>query len=256
MRLQDVVHHRRGPGSLAAAVDIGDDRRPLAAGRKSRPEAADPILDRGDRGLVDDRDRTDSARERSAHELARLSAALHVVARDVRDDLAVLGRAGDIGREHRDPGLVGLDDRAADRLRIVRGQDDRRDLLRDEILDLTLLFGIVARGVDDGDGVSVLGRFGLHSGLHVLVELRFSILHREPDRLAARRCRSACRGARTARRCGGRGGRRVRRFGAAGENNREGARENERLLHTVESDAGSVRGTPAKGLSTSELPRT
>ena len=38
------------------------------------------------------------------------------------------------------------------------------DLLRDEVLDLALLLGVVAGRVDDVDRVAVLGGLGLHPG--------------------------------------------------------------------------------------------
>src|SRR5580658_11053675 len=161
VRLQDVVHRRGGLGALAAAVDVGDDLHPRAAARERRLEAAHPILDRGDLGLVEDRDRPARAGDLT-HQRAGLLAALDVVAGDVGDDRALLRLAGDVGGENRDVGVVGLDDRAADRLRVVRGEDDRVDLLGDEVLDLTLLLDVVPRGVDDVDPIAVLSGLGLH----------------------------------------------------------------------------------------------
>ena len=67
--------------------------------------------------------------DRLADQLAGLEAALHVVAGDVRDDVTLAARAGDVGGKDRNAGVVRLDDRAADRLRIVRRQNDRIDRL-------------------------------------------------------------------------------------------------------------------------------
>jgi len=121
-------HRRVGLRALAAAVDVGDDRH-ARAGCNRLLEPFDAIEDRGHLGLVDDRDRAGVARQAGAHQLPGLSPALDVVAGDVGDDLAVLGRVRDVGREDGDPGLVRLDDRPADGVRIVRGQHDRGDLL-------------------------------------------------------------------------------------------------------------------------------
>src|ERR1700681_4556600 len=207
VRLQDVFHRRGRLRALAAAVDVGDHRH-AGAGLDALFEALDAVLDRGDLGLVDDRDRADVARQRRAHQLAGLHAALYAVAGDMRHYLAVFVRARDVGREHGYVRLVRLDDRATDGLRVVRGEDDRGDLLRDEILDLTLLLGVVARCVDDGDRVADLGSLAFHAGFHVLVDLGLAVLDRDPDRLTPAR-------ARTRGRAGvGRRGRRARGAGA------------------------------------------
>ena len=113
-------------------------------------------------------------------------------------DLSLPGRVRDIGGKHRDVRVVRLDDRAADRLRVIRRQYDRCNLLRDEVLDLTLLFGIVAARVDDRYAVAVLRRLRLHSRFHLFVELRFAILNGDADRFGALRRRGA--GRRIARR--------------------------------------------------------
>ena len=156
-------------------------------------------------------------------------------------------------------GLVRLDDRAADRLRVVRREHDRRDLLRDEVLDLTLLLGVVARRVDDVDRVAVLARPRASS--------RTPCPGRTAPRGSGSRRRSSCRPT-AAGAAGGRSRglasvvvvvdvrRGVRRLGAAGDGQRESARENEGLLHTVGPDAGSGARTPASAGRASELPRT
>ena len=140
-------------------IDVGDDRHVGAELRERCLEAFHAILHAGDFRLVDDRDRA-GLPDRRADQLAGLGAALHVVAGDVRDDLALAARAGDVGGEDRNAGVVRLDDRAADRLRIVGRQHDRVDLFRDEVFDLALLLGVIAIGIDDDELVAVFCRLG------------------------------------------------------------------------------------------------
>jgi hypothetical protein len=90
-------------------------------------------------------------------------------------------RARDVRREHRDARLVRLDDRRADSFAVHRRQDDRIDLLADEVLDLRRLLIGVAIGIDERDRVAVFHGLGLHAGFHVLVELRFEVLNGDAD---------------------------------------------------------------------------
>src|SRR5579875_834659 len=202
--LQQVLHYGTRLGALAAAADVGDDLGGGAILSERLFEALDAILHAGYFGLVDDRDRAGVIRQPGAHQLSRFRPALHVVARDVRDDGALLCGARDVCREDGDFCLVCLHDCAADGLRIIRRQDDGVGLLRDEVLDLGLLFGVVAAGIDDVERVAVFGRFALHAGDHRLVELRFHVLNRDVDRLSAAAGRRCCTLTRRAGRAGAR----------------------------------------------------
>ena len=187
----------------------------MARRRKAGFEALDAILNARDLGLVDDRNASARGSERGAQQFRRLRAALHVIARDVRDDFALLRAVRDVGREDGHVRVVRLDDRATDRLRIVRREHDRGDLLRNEIFDLTLLLRIVATRIDDDDGVPVFRGLRLHAGFHIFIELRFAILDGDADRFRSARGRT-----RVARR-GRRRGRCIGTPTARGERERE-----------------------------------
>ncbi len=64
-------------------------------------EAFDAILDARDFGFVDDRDAA-ALTDGLANQLSGLKAALHVIAGDMRDDVALATRARDVGGEDRE----------------------------------------------------------------------------------------------------------------------------------------------------------
>jgi len=194
--LEDVAGVAAGLIPRSARVDVGDNRDGGAVLCDCSLKSFDAILDASDFGLVDDRDAPASA-QGLTDQGAGLITSLHVVAGDVRDDLALLARTRDVRGKDWNARRVGLGDRAADRLRIVRRENDGVDTLRYKIFYLALLLGIVAAGIDDDERVAVFRGRGSHARFHVLVELRLTILNRDADRLVTRTGRAR------RRRCGG-----------------------------------------------------
>src|SRR6516164_4540137 len=196
MRLEDVAGVAAGLIPRSARVDVVDNRDGGAVLCYCSLKSFDAILDASAFGLVDDRDAPASA-QGLTDQGAGLITSLHVVAGDVRDDLALFARTRDVRGKDWNARRVGLGDRAADRLRIVRRENDGVDTLRYKIFYLALLLGIVAAGIDDGERVAVFRGRGSHARFHVLVELRLTILNRDADRLVTRTGRAR------RRRCGG-----------------------------------------------------
>ena len=124
-------------------------------------------------------------------QLAGLEAALHVVAGDVRDDLALVARARDVGGKDRDVRVVRLDDRAADRLRIVRRQTIASTFFEMKSSTWLCCLALSRFASTTIEVVAVFCGLRAHAGFHVLIELRFAILNRNADRLAARSDRRA-----------------------------------------------------------------
>ena len=72
--------------------------------------------------------------------------------------VGALGGDERVDRDDRDPGRDGLVDRRVERVRIVRVDDDRVDVGRDQVADVGQLTGRVRVVVDDGDLVDLAGR--------------------------------------------------------------------------------------------------
>ena len=130
-------------------------------------EAGDTVAHARHGGLVEDHD-VAAAAEAPRDVLAQKLAALAVVAGDMRDDRAAVGR--DVGREHGDVGAVRFFDGAGDAARVDGRDHDRVHALRDEVLDLRGLSRQIALARHDleVDAQTVGGL--LHAAAQVLIE--------------------------------------------------------------------------------------
>jgi hypothetical protein len=80
----------------------------------------------------------------------RLGAEVGVLDLVVRQVVGALGGHERVDRDDLDAGLDGLIDRRVERIRIVRVDDDRVDVLGDQVADVGQLTGRVRVVVDDG----------------------------------------------------------------------------------------------------------
>ena len=196
-------------------------------------------------------------------------AAAEVVGGDLRDDLRVAAAVGDVDGKDGDAGGIRFGDHRADRLGVAGGENDRRYLADDEVLDLIPLLGDILVGADDLSVERLLARLG---GDRVADELEEWIVEREQrdaDRAGRHPAGGTGRGA-ARRRIGlgalrplrpGRGSRlrtahwhkqhRRRAECEAGDETTTGQGRDDASHAKTPGDRGHVRMTPPTGLPSS-----
>jgi hypothetical protein len=187
--IQHVGGDLKGPVPNTVPIHVGHDLD-LRVGLQHLPKALDPVQGGGHDRLVDDRHLALGI-EQLDQVLTGKPSAGDVVGRNVRHHLTAEGR--DVGREHRDPCLVGGPHSRSDTAGVHRTDDHRIHPTGDEVLELGDLPAGVPLGRVDEQLVVVLLRTGSQAVLEVAVEHVGPGQQRDPDglRSASGVCRAA-----------------------------------------------------------------